>query len=372
MTLDAPGSTDPVLAAVAGHGVGSQDALPRTPLADGAWQALLHDVADQRLAGFLAAAIRDGAFAATDDQVKTTNALHMHGLALVLRLEQQLVELAQTFASRQIPFRLLKGSALANRFYPGTSIRLFCDLDVLVPSEHFDDAAATLLEGGAKRHYAEPRPGFDRRFSKGASFTTADGLAIDLHRTLVLGPFGLTVDLPSLFENPAHIRIATVDVATLNTETAFVHAAMHASLGDSPPRLVPLRDVAQIAFSDGFDADAALAIAERWQVRAPVAFAIRTAARTFDLPAHPLIEWAQSYTPHRREARALALYLGPKRNSQSLALASAQFVPGIRGKVAYLTSLALPRRDYLAERDGSYRARLQHAWKLVRDLRKRS
>lgn len=369
MTLVVPMTTDPVLAAVAGYGVGADDALPRAPLTDDAWRALIAEVVNERLAGLLATAIRDGAFAATAEQKHTADVLHMHGLALVLRLEHQLAEIARMFASNRIPFRLLKGSALANQFYDDPSVRLFCDLDLLVPSEQFDAAVTILLTEGATRRYAEPRPGFDRRFSKGASFTTVDGLAIDLHRTLVLGPFGLTVDLPSLYSDPATVRVARVDVAALNPVTSFVHATMHAALGDSPPRLMPLRDVAQIAFGEAFDIDAALGMAERWRVLTPVAFAVRTAARTLRLPRHPLIGWAEQYTPDRREARAFRLYLGPQRNYQSLALASLRYVPGIRGKVSYLTSLALPRTTYLAERDGSYGARLRRSWQLVRDLR---
>ncbi|MBA3621797.1 MAG: hypothetical protein H0W51_05695 [Euzebyales bacterium] len=52
---------------------------------------------------------------------------------------------------------------------------------------------------GYRRSWPQLRPGFDRRFGKGAPLRRDEGWELDLHRTFVMGPFGLTVDLDGLF-----------------------------------------------------------------------------------------------------------------------------------------------------------------------------
>jgi hypothetical protein len=90
--------------------------------------------------------------------------------------------------------------ALANTVYADPALRVFADVDLLVPSADFGHAARILESAlGADRALPEIRPGFDARFGREAMLRSDNGLALDIHRTFVDGGFGLTVDLDDLF-----------------------------------------------------------------------------------------------------------------------------------------------------------------------------
>ncbi len=61
-------------------------------------------------------------------------------------------------------------------------------------------------DAGGRRRFSEVRPGFDRRWGKGACVVAADGTELDVHRTFVAGPFGLTVDLSPPRARPGAVR----------------------------------------------------------------------------------------------------------------------------------------------------------------------
>jgi hypothetical protein len=152
---------------------------------------------------------------------------------------------------------------------------------------------------------------------------------------------------------------------TLPLEETFVHVCLHTALGDWPPRLVPMRDVAQIALTSDLDLGRVHEIASAWRATAPMAWSITQVWETFGLPEHPLAEWARDYAPTRREQRALALYMSADRSYASMAFASTRVVPGLAAKLAYLRALALPERDYVADRERNYLGRWRHAIRLA-------
>jgi hypothetical protein len=70
-------------------------------------------------------------------------------------LRRQLRDVANAFAARRIPALVLKGAEFADRLYPRPDLRPFGDIDLLVPSDAVERAAAALVESG----YAEtPTP----------------------------------------------------------------------------------------------------------------------------------------------------------------------------------------------------------------------
>ena len=126
-----------------------------------------------------------------------------------------------------------------------------------------------------------------------------------------------------------------------------------------------MRDVAQIAAADTIDLERVHQLARSWRVTAPVAWSIDHVWATFALPPHPLAAWARGYVPTRREEHWLALYMSDDRSYASMALASTRAVPGLAAKLAYLRALALPERDYVADRERNYLGRWRHATRLA-------
>ena len=342
-------------AAIAAYGLSTAARLPERPLDQRAWDDLRMWVGIERVNGFLSQAIADGVFPATAEQAAAAYERHTQAAAMCVVLERRLLRVATLFDECGIPFRVLKGAAVAHSAYPDPGLRTFGDVDLLVPSEAFDDALAALVNAGARRRYDQPRPGFDRRFSKGACVVDRDNLEIDVHRTFVSGPFGFAVDLDALFQRVDHVELADRRLPTLELTDRFLHACFHSALGFWPPRLVPLRDVAQFLALDGLDADRVIERAESWGIAIVVVEALllaRDGLRLVD--DHPLLRWASEYTPTGRERRTLALYQGETRSYKRQALATVTAIPGVSAKFAYLKALAFPDQSYLANREGGY------------------
>lgn len=126
-----------------------------------------------------------------------------------------------------------------------------------------------------------------------------------------------------------------------------------------------MRDVAQIALAGELDIARVHEIARNWRATAPMAWSIGHVWEAFGLPANPLADWARGYVPTRRERRALALYMSTDRSYAKMALASTRVVPGIVAKLAYVRALALPSRQYVADRERNYLRRWRHATRLA-------
>jgi hypothetical protein len=352
-----------IVDAVAGFGLPGAAALPAQPLDDATWQAVLEQAHGDRVAPLVAGAVVAGALPASADQRVQAVAAHEQAMRLCVLLERTLLETADLLDEAGIDHRVLKGPAVARLDYPDPAWRAYGDIDLLVASTDYDRALAVLQGAGARRRYTEVRPGFDRRWGKGACLVAADGAELDVHRTFVAGPFGLTVDLGELFATRATVTIGGRELPTLDRTNRFLHACFHASLGDRIARLVALRDVAQLVIATDLDRDEVLDRAARWRADAVVARAVRVAWSRLGLAPSPWLDWADEQRPDRFQSRALRAYTAPSRSYATQVVAGVAAVPSITEKVAYVRALLLAESGHLARRDGSYRRRLQRAWR---------
>lgn len=350
---------------VAGYGLpGSTRSLPDA-LDDDGWAALRAGILEQRLTGLFHGALTAGHLGATPERLAQVSNYLVASMGLALELERRITEIADLLGAADVEWRLLKGAAVAHLDYRDPSLRSFGDVDILVRDRQYDQACDVLREAGGHRRYAEPRPGFDRRFGKGVCFFMPGHYELDLHRSFVAGPFGLLVQQADLFAETDHIVLAGKAIPTLSAESRFLHACYHAVLGARPPRLVPLRDVAQLVLN-GLDLERVEATISTWKVDALIAMAVNAAWTTFGLAdAVPLSEWARSYQPTKVERRQLAAYVSEQRSYAAQAAAALSALPRFVDKVAYVRAIAFPSRDYVRARDGRYRSRLRRGVKLT-------
>lgn len=350
-------------AAVAALGLAGtgEGALPGEPLDDQEWTTLLAKCRRHRTVGLLAGAVTSGELATTDDQRRDAAATHRREMTVAVLLDGMLLDVVSSLESEGIEHRVLKGAALAHLDYPDPSLRCYSDVDLLVSPEQWDAAVHHLDRLGYHRQVAEPRPGFDRRFTKGATLTGPAGFELDLHRTFSMGPFGLLVQLDDLWAGRETFQLAGRELSALDPECRLLHACFHAALGDIPPRLLSLRDVMQIHTHDRLDLDRVAALTRAWEVEAVVARAAALATDTLGAAPSSFTRWAATLAPSRKQRWMLDRYLDRRESTTALALAAVRAIPGARAKAKYVWSLAFPTDEFVAERHRGRLARFGYA-----------
>lgn len=317
--------------------------LPDRPLDDREWNRLLGLTRAQRAEGPLAGAIRSGALPATPAQQDQAFAAHRRAMSLTLVLERELLALHPELIAAGVDVRVVKGAATAHLDEPDPANRAFGDIDLVVPGTAFAAAVAVIERAGGRRRHPEPRPGFDARFSKGASFRFDRNLEVDLHRTLAPGPFGLRVDLDELFASSQDLLIGDVSLLALDRPGRFLHACYHGVLGDALPRLTTLRDLVRTAPRTDTDCRAVLGRAHRWSATAVVGAALDHAAAAFGwTPPEPLRSWSAHDRRSPREQRWLAAYTGEDRSPALQAVQGIAALDGLMDRLAYARAIALP------------------------------
>jgi hypothetical protein len=350
-------------AAVAAYGLPSAHSLERADRSG--FGALLAECERERVTGLLARAVRDGRLAIEDDQREQLEDVFRAWLTHALRVEQLLLGVTRELDRAAIETRVLKGVALSHTAYPDPSDRVFGDVDLLVPGHQLRRAAEVVGERfDAPRPQPELRPGFDDRFGKEVMLRVR-GIEVDLHRTFVEGAYGLTVQLGDLFAPPYRFPLGGYEFDALPQPQRLLHACYAAALGDWPPRLMSLRDVAQLILKEQPHIVDVLTMARSWRAEAVVARAIVT---TWDVLAltqrPPLVNWAFNYAPGRTDRMLLAAHEGPARAFTRHA-AAVVVLPDVDARLAYLHAIVFPQRSYLEARGLSAGAHAKRAWRRI-------
>jgi hypothetical protein len=347
-------SLDPTRAIqrIATIGLPDVDGGPFT-VSDDRWRDLWNGLRTERLGGLAVAALDAGALRLPEERATEIVGRHREDMVRCLMLEQTLFELADAFDRAGVDLVVLKGPALAHSVYPDPSWRPFFDIDLLVRTSDWRAACRILEDRNISRRLPEPRPGFDERFGKAAVHVTRGGLEVDLHRTLVVGPYGLWMRPDELFARTAIFRLGGRPLRRLDDTGLLMHACVHAALGQQAPFAQQLRDVRQVMAAGTIDVPTLEDWADRWHL-GPVV------RRAFELDAEgtpaawptwlrPLMERRVS----ERDRGLLSAYASERRSRGGTAVATLRAIPGLRSRLAYGRALAFPDREFLRRRGGS-------------------
>lgn len=335
--------------AVAVHGLHQSHHLPKVPLDLEQWTALLVFVRQQRLQALLSDAIESSVFAATDWQREQARNEAWASTVEVMALDAMLVRSLDALDG-VADVRLLKGPALANLLYPRPELRLYGDIDLLIPAGDLDEALVRLTEAGWWRPSPPLTPSYDRRFAKTICIADGMGRQLDVHRTLVRGPFGYWIDLDELWAGSQLVEVASRTVATLDHSRHFLNVCYHAVLGSKTPRLLPLRDVAQALQASNLDPDEVIRLARSWRSQIIVLHAIRLVHSVLGVSVRsPVADWASCRPPTDQR---LALFATTRLRSGSalMQLASAAALPTWHDRGAFVRATVAPQPAYLAAR----------------------
>lgn len=313
------------------------------------WAFVRGTLAEQRLTGIAMAGVAAAWLRLSPGQTSELLDQHREAMLWDLELERLLIALTGALQSAGIEVVVLKGSALAHCFYPDPSWRSFGDLDLLVRTRDWRRTCELLEQRSFHRDLPEPRSGFDERFGKAASHTHADGVSVDLHRTLVLGPFGLWIDPDELFDRIAWFPLGGRSLRRLDDTTVLLHACLHASLGAWPPLLLPLRDVAQVVARGDVDWDSLAELGGAWRLRPVLSHALRSVVDTLRVDLPKEAGAIMSLEPSARERKVLEAYT-VRRGRGGTALTVIRCIPGFRARASYMRALLVPDREFLAAR----------------------
>jgi hypothetical protein len=371
------------LTRVAGYGLtGARPLLP-APDDTAAFAALVRAAERERVLGLLAAAVHDGALAVDEAQRSAVADAHEGWCAHDVRLERTLRDVADALDQASVPFRLVKGPALAHRCYADPAQRVFADLDLIVAGPRLREASTVLARAvAAEPVLPELRPGFDERFGKETllrSASTPDapaGLEIDVHRTPVAGALGLAVPVAELLRGDSEILLGGRAIPIVSGVPALLVACYQATVADRVPRLAAARDLVALVLTDAPEPVGVVATAGRWQARAVVAAAVTWSVATLDLAGslgtpgtsdpgtaalRDLWCWAHRYRPTRRERLLLAAHRAPG-SVYWRQLAGVLVIRGAGDRARYLFALIWPQRAYLEARAWSPRHHVRRAW----------
>jgi Uncharacterised nucleotidyltransferase len=348
--------------AIAAHGLPSRHLIKGAPPCDEEFHVLLAACEQHRLLGLLAKAVRDGTVALSDEQEQAFEEKYRAWLTHALWVEQLLLRATVALDRVGISSRVLKGVALAHTAYDDPSERVFGDVDLLVPADQLtrsSEVLATALEG--VRVQPELRPGFDDRFGKEVMLKVG-AVELDLHRTFVEGAYGLTVKLDDLFAPPYRFPLGITELESLPMPQRFLHASYAAAFGDWPPRLMSLRDLAQLVHRERPNLVDVLLMAREWQCEPIVARAVKLTWDELALTSEPaIVEWANRFEPTPHQRRMLSWHEGTARAFTRQA-AALLVLRGTRTRLAYLRAIMFPQRSYLVARGFSAGGHFRRAW----------
>jgi hypothetical protein len=351
-------SLDPTgtIGRIAAFGLPDTDDGPFT-VSDDRWSDLWNGLRTDRLGGLAVAALDAGTLRLPEDRAGEIVGRHRDDMVRCLALEQTLLELADAFDRAGVDLVVLKGPALAHSMYPDPSWRPFFDIDLLVQTSQWRTACRILEDRGITRRLPEPRPGFDERFGKAAVHVTPGGLEVDLHRTLVVGPYGLWMRPDELFARTAIFRLGGRPLRRLDDTGLLMHACVHAALGQQAPFAQQLRDVQQVVAAGTIEVATLEGWAHRWHLGPVVrrAFELDAEATAAAWPTwlRPLMKRPVS----ERDRGLLSAYASERRSRGGTAVATLRAIPGLRPRLAYGRALAFPDSEFLRRRNGSGGAR---------------
>ncbi len=319
---------------------------------------LLNRAEARRLLGPLRQAVADGTVVgATREWSALLEARQRAALGTTMAAHAATAEIVGQLAERGINTLVLKGCATGHLDHVRAADRFSSDVDVLV---HPNDLVATLdvLAPGDRPVWRSDR--WQREYGKSVTIETPHAVHIDVHTALTDGYFGTSIPFDALTAQRESFEIAGRQVAALDAPSRLLHAALHIAMS-SDYGLNSALDVPLLVLDHPTNWREMTARAERWRIETAVAAGVRRAWTDFGLDDHPVVAWAESITPGRRQRWAWSLAQsrpGGYHLTSPLALPMWRW-PG------YVGPILAPRRDYLDARGVSRRS---HFTGIVRQM----
>jgi hypothetical protein len=260
-----------------------------------------------RLEGLLVHAVASNHISSTADQRRDVALLEVNLTRDRVWHDMRLIEITELLGNAGIDQRVLKGPAFGTLDYPDRIMRPTGDIDLLVRGEQLPGAIQTLVRNGGSVVDPEPVKGYSQVIGKSTTVTMPDGLEIDLHRTLVRGPFGVRMRPEDLWLRSREFSIGGVPMLTLGLEESLIHACFHLMIL-SDKRALTVRDVAQFLANPALDPDTVIELTKTWKAQIVLGAAVLLTTSMIPAVADTeLLPWATSLKPRATDRTYLRI-----------------------------------------------------------------
>jgi len=186
---------------------------------------LVRIAARHGLAGFTAHALDRAGWELPEPHRESLRRESMSSAARAIRVNTLLLRSVDALAVAGVVPVVLKGTALARRFYPEPFHRATTDVDLLVAREQVEAASAVLEGLGLRR--APERPGHRGEHTHHREFQSPAGM-VELHYRALTG-YGLALEAEALLAHAEEAGLEGRRVRYLRAEDELVYLALHAS-----------------------------------------------------------------------------------------------------------------------------------------------
>jgi len=205
------------------------------------------------------------------------------------RLLRHLAPVLAGLREAGIPVIVLKGALLAETVYADPGLRPMNDVDLMVPRPDLARALAVLADmGGVPASI--PDIDWCCRFSAHLPEVMVDGLAVEIHWTVVNPAGPIRVDPDGLWQRAQPARVAGTDVLELAPEDLVLHLCLGAALRDRlGSGLLPFCDIAASIrhFAPELDWNAVTGRARNWAMARYAALALLLARELLAVEVPP-------------------------------------------------------------------------------------
>ncbi len=295
--------------------------------------------------GLLARTIDDGYWVDGEGRSEELAPSLRARLTMDLVTERRTIQISEALRDAGVRHVVFKGAAHAHLFEADPGLRHFDDVDVVIPGADLVRAYEIVTSLGGRRLYPEPRPGFDVRFGKGATFATPNHGAVDVHRMVATGWAGAALERAELFNDLSEVGIAGATLPVFGPLRCALVCAVRAVVGDQHVEARVLRDAVLAWSRPEVDRGELIGLACDVGMGAVLAAAVELATTRLALDDDGVLHpWAMQYRPTRSELVNLAPYTAEHWSYPRQLANQARGIDSFGGTVRFLHAVVLPAK----------------------------
>ncbi len=213
----------------------------------------------------------------------------------------QTAQFLEAAAARDLPVMILRGTRIAENLYDDPALRMYTDIDALIPKDRLPDAKQLARDLGFFPPFDRDDGFFERHHYHLCYTSRTSGIPLEIHWALS-PPFSLErIDYADLFSRARKIEVAGVPSLAPAVEDDLVLLAAHLTRHSSAMRPLPGPELTTVCLEESLlawmmdldrfverypqlDWDTVVNRAQSWEISGPVVMALDAVAQVLGTP----------------------------------------------------------------------------------------